>query len=64
MRYAIVKGNLFTTYTGTTTCIGIDVHATCKTKVEARAIIKKLYENETDLILVIDLKTGKRAVNV
>jgi len=59
MGYSIVKGNLFRCYTGTNACTGLEVHKVVKTEKQAFAEADKLMKsNETDLILVIDLKTG------
>jgi hypothetical protein len=58
MNYAIVIGNIFTNYTGSTLCTGLSVYSTCEIKEEARAIVTELYETVTDLVLVIDLRTG------
>lgn len=62
MGYSIVKGNLFKAYTGTTACTGLLVHKVTDTKEQADKIVQKLLDsNETDLIIIIDLKTGQAA---
>lgn len=59
MNYIVVKGNKFKDYNGSYICVGLQVHATCSSKEEARTVARKLYDEETDLILVINLETGK-----
>lgn len=56
--YSIIKGNMFRMYNGEETCTGLSVHAIVETKEEARAIVRKLFDTETDLILVVDLQNG------
>ena len=64
MNYSIIKGNCIRQYNGSTVCVSISVHAVAETKEQAIEIVKDLYDNETDLIAIIDLKTGQISENI
>lgn len=60
-KYTIVWGNLFRYYTGTVACTGLVSEIFEGTTKQLKARIKEIYEEKSDLIHVIDLKTGKQA---
>lgn len=63
--YSIVKGKLFQMSSGTVACTGLVVHKIVNTKDEARTEVKALFDSgETDLIITIDLATGKACEDV
>lgn len=59
MNYSIVIGNLFTTYKGDTMCSSLGVYKVVDTVEQVKESVRWLQENKTDLIIVIDLKTGE-----
>jgi hypothetical protein len=63
MAYSIIKGNLFACYTGTTACTGLTVHKVVNTAKQAIKEYDKLVNHgDSDLAIIIDLKTGQELV--
>lgn len=58
MKYSVVYGNLFRCYTGTNACTGFTV-VPVKTKKEARQTVNHILKTKSDLVIVINLETGK-----
>jgi hypothetical protein len=57
--YVIIKGNLFRGYTGTAACTGLSIAEYASTIEECREKVDHIYDNESDLLIILDLKTGE-----
>lgn len=58
-RYLLIFGSLFREYTGTTACTGLGVYGRYRTKAELEAAQKKCLDETSELMIAIDLTTGK-----
>ena len=57
MKYAIVYANLFWQHRGGYACTGLSVKQ-AKTEAQAKAIVRKIIKETSDIVTVIDLSTG------